>query len=51
MRFWDASRLPIRPAALNGAATAPVLTPVDTSALDYLDARFARWFGGLFKDR
>ena len=40
----------MKPTPLNGAATAPVLTPVATAALDYLDARFERWFGGLFKD-
>jgi hypothetical protein len=49
--IWDASRSPMKPAALNGAATAPVVTPVVTSGLDYLDARFERWFAGLFKDR
>ncbi len=49
--IWDASRLSMKPAALNGTATAPVLTPVETGALDYLDARFERWFDGLFKDR
>jgi formate dehydrogenase major subunit len=49
--IWDASRLPMKPAALNGGAPAPVLTPVATGALDYLDARFERWFDGLFKDR
>jgi predicted molibdopterin-dependent oxidoreductase YjgC len=49
--IWDAARSPMKPAALNGAATAPVVTPVATGALDYLDARFERWFDGLFKDR
>jgi hypothetical protein len=49
--IWDASRSPMKPAALNGAATAPAMTPADTGALDCLDARFERWFGGLFKDR
>jgi hypothetical protein len=36
---------------LNGTATAPALTPVATGALDYLDARFERWFDGLFAAR
>ena len=48
--IWDASRLPMKRAALNGAATSPVLTPVDTGAFDYLDARFERWFDGLFEE-
>ena len=49
--IWDASRSPMAPAALNGSATAPVLTPVSTGGLDYLDARFERWFNGLFAAR
>ena len=49
--IWDATRSPMKPVALNGAATAAVVTPVVTAALDYLDARFDRWFDGLFKDR
>jgi hypothetical protein len=49
--IWDATRSPMKAVALNGAATAPVMTPVATGALDCLDARFERWFGGLFKDR
>jgi hypothetical protein len=36
---------------LDGAATAPVVTPVATAALDCLDARFERWFAGLFANR
>jgi NADH dehydrogenase/NADH:ubiquinone oxidoreductase subunit G len=49
--IWDATRSPMKAVALNGAATAPLVKPVPTGALDYLDARFERWFGGLFKDR
>jgi hypothetical protein len=49
--IWDASRSPMKPAALNGAATAPAMTPVETGALDSLDARFERWFNGLFAAR
>jgi predicted molibdopterin-dependent oxidoreductase YjgC len=49
--IWDASRLPTKPAALNGTATAPALPPVAPGALDYLDARFERWFDGLFAAR
>jgi formate dehydrogenase major subunit len=49
--IWDASRSPLVPRALNGEATAPVVTPVATSALDCLDARFERWFQGLFAAR
>ena len=49
--IWDAGRLPMKPAALNGTATAPALTPVATGGLDYLDARFERWFNGLFAAR
>ena len=49
--LWDASRLPAAPAPLNGAASAPVKPASATAALDCLDARFERWFNGLFKDQ
>lgn len=46
--IWDAARSPMAALPVNGAATGPVVTPVATSELDYLDARFERWFAGLF---
>jgi formate dehydrogenase major subunit len=46
--IWDAVRSPLAAPPLDGAAAAPVVTPVTTAALDCLDARFERWFGGLF---
>jgi formate dehydrogenase major subunit len=45
---WDAGRSPLRPVGPDGAATAAAVTPVATSAIDCLDARFERWFTGLF---
>jgi anaerobic selenocysteine-containing dehydrogenase len=49
--IWDAARSPMAATPLNGAATAPVVTPVSTAELDCLDARFERWFKGLFEAR
>jgi anaerobic selenocysteine-containing dehydrogenase len=49
--IWDAARSPMVATPPNGAATAPAVTPVDTAALDCLDARFERWFAGLFANR
>ena len=46
--IWDAARSPMAALPVNGAATGPVVTPVATSELDHLDARFERWFAGLF---
>ena len=48
IRSGTPSRSPLTPAPVNGAATAPVVTPIRTAALDFLDARFERWFEGLF---
>jgi formate dehydrogenase major subunit len=49
--IWDAGRSVLPSQPVDGAATAPAFTPVATSALDCLDARFERWFGGLFTAR
>ncbi len=49
--IWDAAQFPLGPPEPNGAASAPVVTPVATGALDCLDARFERWFTGLFASR
>jgi formate dehydrogenase major subunit len=45
---WDASRTPLQTAGPDGAAMAPAVTPVRTAGLDCLDARFEKWFSGLF---
>jgi predicted molibdopterin-dependent oxidoreductase YjgC len=49
--IWDTARSPMAARPVNGAATAPVVTPVATAELDCLDARFERWFAGLFEAR
>jgi len=46
--LWDAGRSPLPPSPPILSGTSPVITPVPTAALDCLDARFERWFGGLF---
>jgi formate dehydrogenase major subunit len=45
--IWDAERMPLSGAPLDGAAAAPAFTPVVTAPLDGLDARFEKWFHGL----
>jgi formate dehydrogenase major subunit len=49
--IWDASRSPLAPQPVNGTATGAPVTPVVTAALDCLDARFEKWFDGLFAAR
>jgi formate dehydrogenase major subunit len=49
--IWDAGRTPLARPPANGAAAAPGFTPIATAALDCLDARFDRWFQGLFAER
>jgi formate dehydrogenase major subunit len=49
--LWDAARSPLAAQPPDGAATAPAFTPVATAALDCLDARFEKWFSGLFASR
>jgi len=46
--IWDAARFPLTQAGPDGAATGPRLRPVSTAALDCIDARFEKWFAGLF---
>ena len=46
--IWDAGRSPLPARPVNGAVSAPPLTPVCTAPLDNLDARFEQWFTGLF---
>jgi len=46
--IWDASRSPLAPPAVHDVATAPAFVPVATASLDCLDARFEKWFDGLF---
>ncbi len=46
--IWDAARSPMAALPVNGAATGPAVGPVSTASLDCLDARFERWFAGLF---
>jgi formate dehydrogenase major subunit len=48
---WNADRMPLAPQPLKGAATAAVIPSVPTAALDCLDARFERWFDGLFASK
>ncbi|HSK09919.1 MAG TPA: FAD-dependent oxidoreductase [Vicinamibacterales bacterium] len=45
---WDAGAFPPSPERFGGAGTAPMTAPSPTAALDCLDARFTRWFSGLF---
>ncbi len=49
--IWDASRFPLAKPGLDGAATAPAFKPAATAALDCVDARFEKWFAGLFAAR
>jgi formate dehydrogenase major subunit len=49
--IWDAARSPMAAVPVNGAATSPAITPVATAGLDCLDARFEKWFSGLFEPR
>ncbi len=49
--IWDASRLPLPAGPAHGPVDAPPLTPVVTAPLDCLDARFEKWFGGLFASK
>ncbi len=48
---WDASRFPMAAGALDGAASAEAVAPVSTQTFDCLEARFDRWFAGLFPAR
>jgi formate dehydrogenase major subunit len=49
--IWDATGSTLPPVPLNGAATAPTVPAVVTAPLDCLDARFEKWFAGLFPAR
>jgi predicted molibdopterin-dependent oxidoreductase YjgC len=49
--IWDASRSPLPARPVNDAVCAPAFTPVATAPLDCLDARFEKWFEGLFLPR
>ena len=49
--LWDASRFLLAQPGADGAATAPVVRPASTAALDCVDARFEKWFTGLFAAR
>jgi predicted molibdopterin-dependent oxidoreductase YjgC len=49
--IWDATQSPMKPVAVNGAETAPFVTPVATRAFDHLEVRFDAWFDGLFAAR
>jgi formate dehydrogenase major subunit len=49
--IWDAARFPLEQPGPDGAATSPVVRPVQTAALDCVEVRFDTWFKGLFEAR